>query len=256
MQAFVRNYQDESTDAGFQYTFYCDRCHDGFKSSFIESATYKKGRGLRNIADGAGIVGSLFGGAIGNLGWAAERGGDRMASNMDGRSPAWRQEYEQAFQVAQNEASRHFKRCNSCTQWVCFSCFNDDEGLCVQCAPLQNIAVAKARADAMQRNIDEAAQTATVWQGKIESQTTVCPSCGKPTGIGKFCNNCGASTEMRTCGTCGGQVALGVRFCSTCGANMAAPPAPPAPPPGVCGGCGFQNAPGTNFCGNCGNKVG
>ena len=38
----------------------------------------------------------------------------------------------------------------------------------------------------MKRNIDEAGETATVWQGAIESKTTICPVCGKPAGTGKF----------------------------------------------------------------------
>ena len=42
-----RNYEDNSTDAGFQFTFYCDICSDGFKSSFIESTTYKNAKGRK-----------------------------------------------------------------------------------------------------------------------------------------------------------------------------------------------------------------
>lgn len=50
LQSFTRNYEDNSTEAGYQFTFYCDLCHDGYKSSFIESETYKKGKGLRNLS--------------------------------------------------------------------------------------------------------------------------------------------------------------------------------------------------------------
>lgn len=46
LKSFTRNYQDNSTEAGFQFTFYCDICNDGYKSSFIESETYKKRKGL------------------------------------------------------------------------------------------------------------------------------------------------------------------------------------------------------------------
>ena len=67
-QAFTRNYYDNSTDAGFQFTFYCDVCNDGFKSSFIESQTYKKKKGTRLFGQGIGLVGSLLGGKVGN--WA------------------------------------------------------------------------------------------------------------------------------------------------------------------------------------------
>lgn len=39
LQSFTRNYEDNSTDAGFQFTFYCDICEDGYKSEFVESQT-------------------------------------------------------------------------------------------------------------------------------------------------------------------------------------------------------------------------
>lgn len=66
LQAFTRNYEDNSTEAGFQFTFYCDLCHDGYRSSFIESETYKKGSFFKNVSSGARVVGGLFGGRLGN----------------------------------------------------------------------------------------------------------------------------------------------------------------------------------------------
>lgn len=251
MEAFTRNYDDNSTEAGFQFTFYCDVCHDGFKSSFIESQSYQRGSGLRNLGRGAGILGNLIGGRAGSLGWAAELGGSLMSERFEERSPEWRREHEQAFIMAQNEARQHFWRCHGCNRYVCISCFNENEGLCTDCAPRQDIYVAKARAEAMRRNIDEAGQNATVWQGQIESKTTVCPQCGKPAGNGRFCNNCGASMDLQVCSRCGAKNAQGVKFCNNCGNNLAAA----APQPGLCTACGTQNAPGTRFCGECGNKL-
>ncbi|NLG36710.1 MAG: zinc ribbon domain-containing protein [Clostridiales bacterium] len=251
LTAFTRNYEDNSTDAGFQFTFYCDNCQDGFKSSFIESETYKKGKGLRGLAAGVGIVGSLLGGRLSSIGYAAERGGGVLSERFLGMSPEWHKEHEKAFERAQNEARQHFHRCHSCSHYVCDACYNEDEGLCVECAPRQEVYVAKARADAMRRNIEEAGETATVWQGKIESKTTTCPACGKPAGSGKFCNNCGASLAMSVCSRCGAKNALGVRFCNNCGNPMAS-----QQPSGKCPGCGHENAPGTKFCGECGTKLG
>jgi len=253
MQAFTRNYEDNSTDAGFEFTFYCDQCRDGFKSSFIESTTYKRGGMLRGLAQGASILGGLVGGAIGQASYAAERAGDVLSERFEGKSPDWQKEHQDAFEVAQNEARQHFHRCNSCSNYVCDACYNEDEGLCINCAPRQEIAVAKARADAMKRNIESAGQSATVWQGTIESKTTVCPACGKPAGSGKFCNNCGASMELKTCPSCGAKNSLAVRFCNNCGANLAQPAAAPT---GTCRACGTQNPPGTKFCGNCGGPLG
>ena len=252
LQAFTRNYQDNSTDAGFQFTFYCDICQDGFKTSFIESATYKKKSGLRGLAQGASILGSLVGGKMHNIGNAAYRGGDVLSERFEGKSPEWQKEHEKAFERCQNEALQHFHRCPSCNKYVCDQCHNEDEGLCVTCAPRQEILVAKTRADAMKRNIDTAGQASTVWQGAIESKTTMCPSCGKPAGSGKFCNSCGADMSLKECPKCGAKNSQTVRFCNNCGQNLAAAPAAT----GKCGACGTDNPPGTKFCGGCGNKLG
>ncbi len=249
LQSFTRNYEDNSTEAGFQFTFYCDLCEDGFKSSFIESETYKRGKGLRGLAQGAGVLGSLLGGRLSSVGYSLERGGNVLSERFEGMSPEWQKEHEGAFERAKNEAQEHFHRCHSCRKWVCDACYNEDEGLCTECAPRQEVYVAKARADAMRRNIDETAQGATVWQGKLESKTTVCQTCGKPAGNGKFCNNCGASLALAACPQCGAKNAQTVRFCNNCGASMKAPVA------AKCPSCGFENPPGTKFCGECGTKL-
>ena len=251
LQAFTRNYKDNSTEAGFQFTFHCDICNDGYKSSFIESTTYKKRRGSQVLGQGIGLAGSLLGGRMRNVGYTAARGSNILSERFDGRSPEWHKEHEQAFERSQNEAMQHFHRCHSCQKYACDACLNEDEGLCVSCAPRQEVYVAKARAEAMRRNIDQAGKTANVWQGAIESKTTACPSCGKPAGTGKFCNNCGASMDLKECPSCGAKNALAVRFCGSCGANLAES----AMAPGKCRSCGADNTPGTKFCGECGNKL-
>ena len=251
LKSFTRNYEDNSTDAGFQFTFYCDICSDGFKSSFIESTTYKKRKGTKMLGQGVSLVGSLIGGRVRDIAYSAERGGNILSERFEGKSPEWQKEHENAFERAQNEAQQHFHRCHSCHQYVGDACFNEDEGLCTNCAPRQEVYVAKARAEAMRRNIDAAGESATVWKGEIDSKTTVCPSCGKPAGTGKFCNNCGASMERKLCPQCGAKNALTVKFCNNCGSNLAAA----AAPSGLCPSCGTDNPPGTKFCGNCGTKL-
>ena len=220
MTAFTRNYEDNSTDEGFQFTFYCDSCNDGYRSSFIESEANKKRKGLRGIGEGVWAMSSLFGGRLSNVGWAVERGANVLSERFDGMSAEWQKEHEQAFIRAQNEAKQHFHRCEGCRRWVCDSDFNEEESMCVECAPRQNVAVAKAKSAAMQRNLDEAVQEQTVWSGTLKSKTILCPNCGKPAGKGKFCNNCGASLETRKCSYCGAAVTEGVRFCGECGKKL------------------------------------
>jgi len=253
LQAFTRNYQDNSTDAGFQFTFYCDNCNDGYKSSFIQSETHKKKGFLRGAAQGANVLGSFLGGQAGRVGRAASQSGGILSQRFEGKSPEWQKEHEKAFERAQNEAKQHFQRCPNCSKYACDHCWNEDEGLCVRCAPRQEVYVAQTRAQAMKRNIEQAGNDATVWQGAIESKTTICPSCGKPAGTGKFCNNCGASMDLKTCQKCGAKNAQAVRFCNNCGENLQAEAKPPS---GECASCGEVNLPGTRFCGGCGNKLG
>lgn len=53
---FTRNYRDLSTDAGFQFEFFCDRCGNGYQTEFQASAMGT----ATNILDAAS---NLFGGA-------------------------------------------------------------------------------------------------------------------------------------------------------------------------------------------------
>ncbi|NLD19517.1 MAG: zinc ribbon domain-containing protein [Clostridiales bacterium] len=253
LKAFTRNYEDNSTEAGYQFTFYCDICGDGFKSTFIESTTYKKGESVRRLTRGVRVLGDVFGGAAGNLGWNMERGGDVISERFDGRSPEWQKEHERAFNMAQEEVQQHFYKCHGCQKWVCDNDYNEQEGMCIECAPRQDVYVAKARAEAMKRNIDEAGESATVWQGNIESKTTVCPVCGKPTGNGKFCNNCGANLELNVCPNCGAKNSQEVKFCSNCGTPLGG--SEPVAMTAFCPSCGSKLEPGMKFCGKCGTKI-
>jgi hypothetical protein len=47
---FTDNYQDRSTNDGYQFEFYCRRCGNGYTSSFQHSATGFGGRTLADIA--------------------------------------------------------------------------------------------------------------------------------------------------------------------------------------------------------------
>ena len=144
-----------------------------------DSTTYNTRTGTKLLGQGESLVGSLIGGRVRDIAYRAERGGNILSERFEGKSPEWQKEHENAFERAQNEAQQHFHRCHSCHQYVCDACFNEDEGLCTNCAPRQEVYVAKARAEAMRRNIDAAGESATVWKGEIESKTTVCPFCGK-----------------------------------------------------------------------------
>ncbi|MEI6530578.1 MAG: zinc ribbon domain-containing protein [bacterium] len=217
LQPFTRNFQDNSTDAGFQFTFFCDLCSDGYKTQFIESKTHKKSGLLRGLGRAVSLGGSLLGSSVG---YRLEQGTDILSERFQGMSPEWHKEHEAAFEAAQNEAKEHFSRCPNCRKYACETDWNEQEGLCVECAPRENIEVATARSQKMVKDIQQKADQTRVFDGAIESKVTICPSCGKPSGAGKFCNNCGAPVEMGQCSQCGAKNPPGVKFCGECGNHL------------------------------------
>lgn len=247
LHSFTRNHNDLSTDSGFQFEFFCDCCGNGYKSTFKQASTYRARGKTEALGRGAGLLGGLFGGTLGDLSNAVERGMDAVGSNFNDQSPQWRREHEQAFDDAQEEVRSSFRKCPLCNSWVCDDCWNEDEGLCITCAPRESAYVAQARNQAMRNNIDAAAETARVWHGRLETRTTVCPNCGKPAGDGKFCNNCGSPLGLNKCPNCGANVALGLKFCGECGSPLSSKK--------VCPSCGAENDQGMKFCGECGTKL-
>ena len=105
LQPFTRNYQDNSTDAGFQFTFNCDICNDGYKTNFIASKTYKKKGFWKGVGQVASIGGQLTGHSSG---YQLQQGANVMSDRFQGMTPEWHKEHEQAFELAQNEAKGHF----------------------------------------------------------------------------------------------------------------------------------------------------
>src|SRR6201985_1062316 len=66
---FTDNYQDRSTDDGYQFEFYCRRCGNGYSSSFQHSVT---GVGGRLPRPGGDLVGGNLCQKAQQLGWDAE----------------------------------------------------------------------------------------------------------------------------------------------------------------------------------------
>ncbi|OPX60620.1 MAG: Double zinc ribbon [Methanomassiliicoccales archaeon PtaB.Bin134] len=216
--AFTSNMEDNSTEAGFQFTFFCDLCQEGYKTRFVESKSYKKGKLFRGLGRVASVAGDLTG--RGNIGYAADVGSGVVSDKFEGMSPEWHKEHEKAFELAGNEAKGHFKRCPRCKKWVCDNDWNEESGLCVEDAPREAVEVSAARAQKMKEDIEERARNTQVFTGEIEARQTTCPKCGKPAGAGKFCNNCGNPMGMIECPECGAKSPAGTRFCGECGQKL------------------------------------
>jgi len=218
LHAFTDNFEDNSTDAGFQFTFFCDLCSEGYKTQFIASKTYGKGKMLGGLGKALSIGASFFGQS--NIGSNIEEGSDVLSERFEGMSPEWMKEHDAAFVAAQEEAKGHFHRCPKCKLWVCDNDWNEQDGLCVDDAPRENVEVAAARGKKMVEDIEAKAAQTQVFTGDIERKTTLCPQCGKPAGQGKFCNNCGASIELNKCPKCGAKNPGNSKFCGECGNKL------------------------------------
>ena len=218
LQPFTDNFADNSTEAGFQFTFFCAICKEGYKTKFISSKSYSKGKFLKGLGGILGAAAQIAGKY--NIGSGIERGTDVISERFSGMTPQWQKEHDLAFEVAQTEAKAHFYRCPKCTEWVCENDWNEQEGLCTRCAPREAVEVASARAKKKAKDINAKAEVTQVFTGKIESKQTMCPECGKPAGNGKFCVNCGAALSMIECPKCGAKNPAGTRFCGECGETL------------------------------------
>ena len=116
---FTRNYSDHSTDQGFQFEFNCNRCGNGYRSTFQPWA-------VGAVAGALDAASSLFGGVFGQ----AANIGERV------RSANWQQAKDNAFIDAAQKIKPNFIQCPKCTSWVCRKlCWNQARGLCKSCAP-------------------------------------------------------------------------------------------------------------------------
>jgi hypothetical protein len=214
VQAFTRNYTDHSNDTGYQFEFHCDKCHNGYRSSFQASAL---GVGSK-IAKG---LGSLFGGS--KL-WGAGVAADYMKDGL--RGSGW----DDAFKKAIEEIKPRFHQCTRCGNWVCPEvCWNEARNLCEACAPDLAEEAAHHQAQIASQQIAGKMHKVDLVEGvDVKAQMLAgCPHCQARLAPGaKFCASCGkpvAQTAAATkfCTGCGGQLQAGAKFCASCGTPAA-----------------------------------
>jgi hypothetical protein len=205
---FVRNYNDESTERGFQFEFYCDRCGTGYRTPFKASAT-----GM--VSEALDVASGLLGGVLGK----AADVSDRI------HSAAWESAHDKAFAEAVEEVKPNFVQCPRCTQWVCRqSCWNHERGLCKECAPDVATEYAAAQVETEIAQGQEIIRQTQYVTDKEQFKTTIraaCPECGAAVSGGKFCPECGAAlTTAKFCIECGSKIEATAKFCPECGAKQ------------------------------------
>ncbi len=208
---FARNYTDQSTDNGFQYEFYCDRCGTGYRTRFQPFI-------IGSVSGALDTASSLFGGIFGQ----AANIGERV------RSASWEKAHDDAFLKAVEEMKPDFIQCPRCSSWVCREkCWNVQRGLCKECAPDMGVEMAAAQAS---RTVEEvwahskmAEEDRQMLQEKSwrEGVRATCPECNSPLERNaKFCPECGAKIKAeRHCTECGAKIPLEAKFCAECGSK-------------------------------------
>jgi membrane protease subunit (stomatin/prohibitin family) len=209
---FTRNYSDLSTDQGFQFEFFCDRCSNGYRTRFKPSVKGKV-TGAMNTAS------SLFGGVFYKAADLTERV----------RSATWQKEKDEAFIDAGKEIRHEFVQCPRCSSWVCRQkCWNNQKGLCKNCAPDLGVEMAAAQASRTTEEIwahskmaeeDREMLKEKSWREGVRAS---CPKCESPLAKNaKFCPECGTHINAVVfCSGCGAELKVGAKFCSECGNKL------------------------------------
>ena len=202
--AFTNNYQDLSSQRGFQFKFMCERCGNGYMSTFEANK-------LGAASAAANVAASLLGGFFGR----AAQTTDQLQSLVAGS------QHDTALDAAVQEIRPLFKQCTRCGSWVCEPvCWNKKAGLCEVCAPDLDEEVASAQAQAAREQAQQKARTVDYLGQRDLAQVSaaVCPTCGAKTQGGKFCPECGASVATRRkCAACGAEADGTPKFCPECG---------------------------------------
>ncbi len=208
---FTQNHEDLSTDQGFQFKFYCERCGDGFLSTFQTNTLGVAGGLLR----GAGsLLGGIFGQA-GNSAYEIQRaiGGPQ---------------HDAALRTAVEEIRPLFQKCRRCGNWMCeATCWNRTAKMCKQCAPVAEEEDTSVRAEHVRTQVtnDLFEEENRRLSAKAKEAAAKCPECGTPTLGKKFCPGCGAKVAVASasafCPNCGAKTSPGARFCGDCGGSLA-----------------------------------
>jgi membrane protease subunit (stomatin/prohibitin family) len=203
---FSDNYNDISTDAGFQFEFHCEHCHETWRSPFDR---YAAGTAESLLSAAEGVFGGIFGTARNAVGHV--------------RNAGWSKARDKALREAVEQAREHFHRCPRCANHHCDNCWNEDEGTCISCVPRLDPELAAISREAKIAKAREVAyEKATVSEEDLQQRVVSCPQCGSAVARGKFCPECGGALALaKTCNGCAAEVPASAKFCPECGEKAA-----------------------------------
>lgn len=207
---FTSNYEDLSTDNGFQFEFKCGKCGAGYRSAFKKFL-------VGGISQALDTASSLLGGIFSSA--------STVSDNV--KSATWQKAHDDAFTEAVKELEGKFIQCPKCNNWVCREkCWNEKKGLCKECSPDLGVEMAAAQSS---RSVEEIwAHSAMAEEDKKLGKenwragiVATCPKCEKPLATNaKFCPECGANLhDEGKCKKCGAKLQPNAKFCAECGTS-------------------------------------
>jgi len=207
---FTNNYSDLSTDKGFQFKFNCERCGNGYMSSFQYNVTGMAGDVMHAASN---FLGDMFGKAASTV--------------YDIQRAVGGPVHDKALRTAVEEISPLFKQCPRCGKWVCDKiCWNGPRNECAQCSPLMEQEIKAIESQATIQQLRQKASTVDM-TGGVELKTAIeqleCSACHAKMQPGqKFCTECGAPmvAAKPKCPQCGVEAEPGKKFCGECGAKL------------------------------------
>lgn len=102
LRPLTKQFKDNSTDATFNFIFFCDVCGKEWYSYSLPFSLSKSPFDLNRC--------------------------DQYAKLL-----LWQSEHDAAYGRANNGAISHFNRCPVCSRWVCDDCFTAMEIMCYKC---------------------------------------------------------------------------------------------------------------------------
>ena len=137
---FTDNYTDLSSNRGFQFKFFCQKCGNGYMSTFK--------------ANSLGTAASAAAGAFRAVRRHSSGGAAQSAEALQQMVAG--PQHDAALKNAVEEIRPIFKQCSRCGKWVCEPvCWNKKAGLCEACAPDLDEEISSAQAQAAKSQVIE-----------------------------------------------------------------------------------------------------
>jgi hypothetical protein len=193
------------------------------------------------------ITKSAFGGLLRNIPVVGNAAANHVENDRY-RNTLTNDELEKAWA----EVKVNFAECQSCRRIVCIPDFDVASGFCKEDSPRSE--------ELQQRDAQQAGAAAASFFGGIANafgipdamkaaaaQQQAQQAAGVVPGGAPAAPAGAPAAAGAGCGSCGGALAAGAKFCASCGT--------PVPQKAFCTGCGKEMAPGAKFCANCGQPA-